>query len=765
VRLQESGGLPETPITVTLTAIIDRLWAHFVEYGEAGLARSSFLKRVATMEADQMMQGLPLHQCEAGDLTTIPVLETAGLVRRQDERVRFTHDMLADWARLKQLVEQRLTESDAAIIRAATAGWYRAVRLYAQRILEQSNDGLARWQRDVCALGGGNPERVIIRDLFLEALVLANNSRALIYSAWPALVEGEGELLSQLLDRFAYVGTVADWRILSGIEDPSTAARVEHLHRVPFEAYWDGVLPVLAEHPDDVIRCALAPAAKLLRLWLSTVSPRQRITLGLRRVAARLTLTIAWEVQAQLAEDRGSVDQEVRTDVKVALLWAVPEFPEEVTQLCLQLANRRPESDQIRQRRETAREANRRANERLADAHPETAALTRRLVTPEEVFGPTRDPWPDGPNHRVDEAFQKACLDRQAIFPLVVNQPQEALEILLGVLIEHPRHQGWGEDSFSQQSFGLDENHQNCHPPFFHQGPFLSLLRSSEETAAFTLTLIIRVTNFAAERWQEHYRKLTAKYPDIAEEGPSCVTTPTADGWKTFPGDRNVLRWHDGWASQPDVLSSMLMAVERWLYDEADAGRPVDRWVLQILREGRSAALVGVLVAVAKYRPELLRGPLRPLAAAWEIYAMEPRLQMERGNIAFWSMQWARYSERAWNRARDWYTMPHRKTMLLGHVEPLVLEDGRCSVISNIGKPYSKPTRATETCAAPSTTLRFTRATFAQRRKGARGCQSSTLGSRRNSRKWRSLRCGQTRSYCRSPSRLNAGNGSMKTNL
>jgi hypothetical protein len=675
VRLHEGGGLPETPTAVTLTAIIDRLWAHFVESGEGGLARSSLLKRVGATEADQLMQGLPLQQCEAGDLAAISVLERAGMVRRQDERVRFAHDMLADWARLKHLVEQQLTESDSAILRAATAGWYRAVRLYAQRILEQPLGGLARWHRVVRALADGNPERVIVRDLFLEALVLANNSRALISSAWPALVEGQGALLSLLLDRFAHVGTVADWRVLSGIEDPAAAAQLEHLYRVPFDAYWYGVLPVLAEHPGDVIRCALAPAAKLLRLWLSTVPPRQRVTLGLRRAAARLTLTIAREVQSQEAEDRRSIEQEVRTDVYVALLWTVPEFAHEAAQLCLELANRRPEADPVRKRREAAREEKRLATERLNAERPETAALTRRMVTPDDMFGPRRAPWPDGPNHRVDEAFQKACLDRHAIFPLVVNRPREALEVLLAVVIEHPRRHSWGDDTLSRQSVGLDDNHQNCHPPFFHQGPFLALLQSNDETAAFALDLTIRVTNFATERWEEHHHELTTKYPDFAREGPSCVTVPTTEGWKAFSGDRNVLRWHDGWATQPDVLSSMLMAVERWLYDEADAGRPIVRWVHQILSEGRSAALIGVLVAVANYKPELLRGPLRLLAGAWEVYAMEPRLQMERGNIAFWSMHWMRYGEGAWNRARDWHTMPHRKAMLLGHVVPLVLED------------------------------------------------------------------------------------------
>src|SRR5262249_48681887 len=146
------------------------------------------------------------------------------------------------------LVEQRLTESEPMIRQAATAGWYRSVRLYAQRILEWTPDGLALWRREGQALGGGNPARVILRDLFLESLGLAQNARELLSAAWPALVEGEGELLPLLLDRFAHVGTVVDLRALSGIEDQAVAARLEHVFRVPFAPYWHGVLPVLADH-------------------------------------------------------------------------------------------------------------------------------------------------------------------------------------------------------------------------------------------------------------------------------------------------------------------------------------------------------------------------------------------------------------------------------------------------------------------------------------------------------------------------------------
>lgn len=261
-----------------------------------------------------MVQGLPMTECGADALAILPSSEAAGLVRRQDERVRFVHDMFADWARLKQLIEHDLPNSDATVRRAATAGWYRAVRLYAQRLLEQPGDGAGRWQRSVQALGSGGPEHAIVRDLFLEALVLSNDAAYLLTTVWQVLVAGDGELLALLIDRFRYVGTVADERALAGIENRAAAAQLEHLLRVPFEPYWYGVLPVLARHPDDLVRCALGPVAKLLRLWLSKVSPARRMTRPLRATAARLVLTIAREVQAREAESRMSVEDEVKTD-------------------------------------------------------------------------------------------------------------------------------------------------------------------------------------------------------------------------------------------------------------------------------------------------------------------------------------------------------------------------------------------------------------------------------------------------------------------
>jgi hypothetical protein len=661
-RLQAGGGLSDGPAVATLSTLIDRLWTHLVEVGPDGLARAALLKRVAAAEADRLTQGVPLSELAPTDLPLLPSLQVAGLLARQDERVRFVHDAVADWARLRVLVEAGLPESDAGLTRAAGAGWYRAARLFGQRLLEQPGDGVGRWRRTVEALATGELYRVVVRDLLLEALLLAADAGRLLTAAWPALVAGEGELLRLLLDRFAFVGTFPNHSALSAVRDRTLAAELEHLVRVPFEPYWVGVLPVLAAHADDVIRYATAPAAKLLRLWLSSVPPSRRATRPLRLAAAGLALALAREVQAGGAASHGSADKEVRTDAYVALLWAAPEYPGEVAQVCLELATRRAESKAVVARREAARLA---ADRRL-EADPRAAAFRQRWLATERMFEPDRGPWPDGPRSQADEAFQVACLDRQAILPLAVNRPAEAAEVLLAALIEPPTNSFYGGD-FLRARLGLDDC-RACDPPFYHQGPFWTLLRSGDELADFSLALVIRVVNFAAERWREHRERLDAEYGGDPEGGPVSVRVPGEPGWVEHPGDRSALHWHDGWPARPSALSSMLMAVERWLYDEADAGRPIDRWVGRILGEGRSAALVGVLVDLGKYRPELLAGSLRPIVGAAEVYAMEPRLLVERAGVAFWSVPWSRHGEDAWNRARDWHTMPHRKTALADHV-------------------------------------------------------------------------------------------------
>jgi len=110
------------------------------------------------------------------------------LVRIRDQRVRFTHDMLGDWARLN--VPDRRTGLSAPSVRARAKlpRWHRPMRLFGQRLLEQAEDGPERWRQAVEGLEDGTEEGAIIRDQLVEALFLATNAVPLLQRSWDALV-------------------------------------------------------------------------------------------------------------------------------------------------------------------------------------------------------------------------------------------------------------------------------------------------------------------------------------------------------------------------------------------------------------------------------------------------------------------------------------------------------------------------------------------------------------------------------------------------
>src|SRR6266404_5373951 len=128
--------------------------------------------------------GVPRMQLERAEQAALATLAMSNLVRLRDERVRFSHDLLGDWARMRVLVGEQSFASPANRDRANLPRWHRAVRLYGQRLLEQSADGSERWQRAIAELGDDSSMGSVIRDLFLESLFLATNAAALLDRSW-----------------------------------------------------------------------------------------------------------------------------------------------------------------------------------------------------------------------------------------------------------------------------------------------------------------------------------------------------------------------------------------------------------------------------------------------------------------------------------------------------------------------------------------------------------------------------------------------------
>ena len=111
-------------------------------------------------------------------------------------------------------------------------------------------------------------------------------------------------------------------------------------------------------------------------------------------------------------------------------------------------------------------------------------------------------------------------------------------------------------------------------------------------------------------------------------------------------------------------LFSALAALERWLCTALDSNIDVASYLDRVLRTSRCVALVGVLLNVGKYRPDLFRGPLRPLLGSYDLSMWDDYRVREALPYHFDAAAWARQGEAVFQAARAWYSAPHRAVSL-----------------------------------------------------------------------------------------------------
>jgi hypothetical protein len=643
-RSEASNWSDDDHRPITLTAVIDRLWSLWTDSATDGYARSRLLMNLAITEADTLSRGLPLIQLEHPEQATLTGLQQSGLIRIREDRIFLAHDLLGDWARLRVLVAEDPTTFSNTEARAASPKWQQAVRLFGQRLLEISPDGKARWQRAVDVTADGSPTLGLMRDLFLDALVLATNSFGLLADNWATLTANNAQLLNRLLDRFMIVATLPDPRaaLLSG--DQEQGKRLEHLFRLPYWPYWGPLLSALYTNRSDVVRLAPHKTARLCALWLRVIPPDFAPTW--RKQAAELALGIAREIQARNAEGHYFSDREDRHAYEAAL-YAAPHFPEEVAALCLELSGRKNLSVDIASR---VQEAQRQRDAQRALTQPSRAprppkffslSSTRRLPS-----------WPDGPRWKVDHNFREACLGGVGFSEFAKVTPKAALEVLLAICIEEPpRDEMHGRSSLPDCGLSFWRDGE---PAAYFRGPFLQFLRDAPEHA---LSFVIRLTNFGTHRFTNDQSWL-----EIVINGQP----------KRWFGDSNVYRWHYDWPlTHGSQLQSSLMALEQWLYEQIESGTAIDNWVRRILDESESLAFAGILMEVGKRLPELFAGVLSSLFLTWEIWNLDFGLatvrRADRQLPGYWGSQPAQLIEVA----RKWYSLPHRFEALLAPEGPI----------------------------------------------------------------------------------------------
>ncbi|MBI5245020.1 MAG: hypothetical protein HY922_15250 [Elusimicrobia bacterium] len=160
------------------------------------------------------------------------------------------------------------------------------------------------------------------------------------------------------------------------------------------------------------------------------------------------------------------------------------------------------------------------------------------------------------------------------------------------------RRDRWGGSSHELEPlFGIKENRSHDYfPASAYRGPFLPLLRyHSREGIAF----VIDVHNHSAD-WYAHPRTGTGLI-----ESPFEITLTFADGSsrKQWCNPR-LWNLYRGASVGPNVLQCLLMALERWLLEFAEArSNELDAVLLDILRRSDSTAITAVVAGVATAFP------------------------------------------------------------------------------------------------------------------------------------------------------------------
>jgi len=624
-----AGGNVDTTKWVGESDLIEWFWGTEVQNHISGTTRARFLKLLGEKQADVMQQEIPDVEFSSADLASTDSLIHDRICKKQEERLSFQHDLYGDWARQRILFAKTNELREYLEQRLSSPLWHRALRLYALHLLEQNAD-LTRWRAALSALSSDQHSGNLGQDLILDSVIFAADPLPILERMWPDLAADKGVLLRRLLERFLQVATLPNpaMLLISRMFGDDSDVEAATTLRLPYWPYWLPMLRFLRSHLDDVIKVAPLLISETADKWLRLGGENW----PLRREAADLALAVANDLLR--FQRRGWIvshtDKFPRVTFRAALAGA-GDLPDGVAKFAL--------------------EASCRLDPPAEGPGGETQMTEPRVVPSpfgRSIVRKSPPPWPDGPKRRIYEPFQKVCLDADSLGPLIKFNPSVAREVLLANLIEEPR--SYDSGIRFRDIDGIEQNY-DWYPPLYFRGPLLNFLKIYPDEG---LEVIIRLVNFATERWASRWRRA---------HRPPEVAISIFDGERKWLGEGDVYFWYRNNSRCPDAVVVALMAMEKWLYDELDAKRPINQVVETILRRSNSVAFAGLLNSVGRKEPSLFQGPLQPLLPVPEFYIWE-ELFIAQGHDYVMScvmIGWETQGKMMSKLAYDWHNLSHRK--------------------------------------------------------------------------------------------------------
>ncbi len=642
------------------TAVADSLWKHWTK-GRADV--QSLMMRLAHREAS-FERTFALTELEPADTVTF-MQRTYELPLRLNERtnrIEFEHDLAADWARF-QFLKQIWTDTQRWAALAGNPLWTNALRMLGQFLLRQPTENGTAWDD---AFGPADAAKnALASDILLDALCLDPNAERFLTERVELLLSNGAKLFTRLLLRFHHIATLPTG---GGVGlSAAVGLYMDAHHRSIVFGRWPPVLRFLIAQRARLTGLVSSALAKVIETWL-TKTPHTLSNgnpMPYRLEMAEIALAMARTVQVE--KGHGVMYLTDKPLLYTAALAGAADLPTEVGNWALELAGRREIDDDVKQRISEVLLAKAKEHaERLKTDAGYKARHARKQIP--HSLGTSREslpPWPLGARDRVDMDFRTACIKESGIQSLMRAQPDLAAEVLLALIIDDQPER---EYRSSRLEFDLGLKYaQEAYPTAFWKSPFFAFFHLAPDTA---ITSIIALVNFCTERW-------VAEVMVGRTGGAPGVTLQFADGSeKTFPG-----WWHVfGWPQSNDSIHNgnlfcALDALERWLTMRLDASEDITADIERIFREGNSAALVSVLVNVAKYRPSMLVGPLAALITFPNLFYWDSvRVKQVGSNFVGWN--WLQGGQVMFDFARDWTLAPHRQRKFLDVVVELLLADG-----------------------------------------------------------------------------------------
>jgi len=555
------------------------------------------------------------------------------IIDKHKATISFNHELLGDFSRLRFL-ESNGEVNSVVLKHVENPTWDRAIRLYGLDLMEQ--DSSSKWLAFFESFDSSTPSGIRVQNLLLEAPIFAVQPSMALEQIWPVLRERKGLLIKRFIRQFLMVASTPDPRFVAIFnDDGEQQALAETRYRLPHGPYWPSLLSFLLSHKDELIEFVPEEIADVCLMWLPLSN---FVNYGMED-ASRLAVDLASDY---VEKDKYSYsdNDEVSVCQKIceAFMLAASTLPEEVAGLALTLAGRKQ------------------ATEEEEDDSCDQDNL-KHLI---KVRGKTI-PWDEGPKSEPANDFSKAFLSGNNIGLFCKHLPAVAEEVMFALLLDIPREYD-SPDSYDLDQKGFNDRDWTFTDLFWSKGPFITFLRASPLEA---VSAIVRLVNFATDRSKD----LKSSCRQIFD-----LELDFGVGLKKWEGHEYSALWYRGHVFGPKSVCCALMALEKWFYECADNRIDlIDEAIEIVLKNGRSIALLFVLISIAKKNPDLFLGQLRPILESPEIHFWDNHAITE-SNMGGLATPPFLASEQTYNMYADWFHLKHRKEAL----PTLVARMSRC---------------------------------------------------------------------------------------